>query len=115
MELTSGDGVDVVIDNVGSRVFTPCFKSLAMGGRYVFVGQLLKEQISINPARIFFRRAKLLGVGSVRADQLADAIRLVQQGKVRPRVAAVMPLAAIAEAHARVEAGTVVGRIVLQP
>jgi NADPH:quinone reductase-like Zn-dependent oxidoreductase len=115
LALTGGDGVDVVIDNVGSLVFTPCFKSLAMGGRYVFVGQLLKQQISINPARIFFRRAQLLGVGSVRSDQLADSIRLVQQGKVRPRVAAVMPLAAVAEAHARVEAGDVVGRIVLEP
>ncbi len=84
-----------------------------MGGRYVFVGQLLKQQISINPARIFFRRAQLLGVGSVRADQLADAVRLVQQGKVHPRVAAVMPLSAVAVAHARAETGSVIGRNVL--
>ncbi len=115
MALTNGDGVEVVIDNVGSRVFTPCFKSLAMGGRYAFVGQLFKEQISINPARIFFRRAQLLGVGSVRRDQLEDAVRLVADGKVRCHVAAEMPLAEVAEAHARVEAGNVVGRIVLIP
>jgi NADPH:quinone reductase-like Zn-dependent oxidoreductase len=108
-------GVEVVIDNVGSRVFTPCFKSLAMGGRYAFVGQLFKEQISINPARIFFRRAQLLGVGSVRRDQVEDAVRLVADGKVRCHIAAVMPLAEVAAAHARVEAGNVVGRIVLTP
>jgi hypothetical protein len=30
-------------------------------------------------------------------------------------VAAVMPLGAVAQAHARVEAGDVVGRIVLEP
>jgi acryloyl-coenzyme A reductase len=115
MELTGGYGVEVVIDNVGSRVFTPCFKSLAMGGRYAFVGQLLKESISINPARIFFRRAQLLGVGSVRRDQLEDAVRLVVAGKIRPRVAKVLPLSAAAEAHALVEGGNVVGRVVLQP
>jgi acryloyl-coenzyme A reductase len=115
MALTDGLGVDVVIDNVGSAVFTPCFKSLAMGGRYAFVGQLFKEQISINPARIFFRRAHLIGVGSVRRDQLEDAVRLTAAGKIHPRVACILPLSAIAEAHAMVEAGNVVGRVVVQP
>jgi NADPH:quinone reductase-like Zn-dependent oxidoreductase len=115
MALTAGVGVDVVIDNVGSAVFTPCFKSLAMGGRYAFVGQLFREQISINPARIFFRRAHLIGVGSVRRDQLEDAISLTAAGKIHPRVACILPLEKAAEAHAMVEAGEVVGRVVLQP
>lgn len=113
--LTEGEGVDVVIDNVGSRVFTPSFKSLAVGGRYAFVGQLMREDISINPARIFFKRAQLLGVGSARRDQLEDAVKLVADGKVHPRVAKVLPLAEAATAHAMLEAGEVVGRIVLQP
>ena len=113
--LTDGDGVEVVIDNVGSRVFTPAFRSLAVGGRYAFVGQLFREEISINPARIFFKRAHLIGVGSVRRDQLEDAVRLVAAGKIRPRVAQVLPLDKAAEAHALVEAGGVIGRVVLQP
>ena len=113
--LTDGEGVEVVIDNVGSRVFTPAFRSLAVGGRYAFVGQLFREEISINPARIFFKRAHLIGVGSVRRDQLEDAVSLVAAGKVHPRVAKVMPLEAAAEAHALVESGNVIGRVVLQP
>ncbi|MFN8719713.1 MAG: zinc-binding alcohol dehydrogenase family protein [Rhodospirillales bacterium] len=113
--ITGGDGVEVVIDNVGSRVFTPCFKSLAVGGRYAFVGQLMREEISINPARIFFKRARFLGVGSARRDQLEDAVRLVAAGKVTPIVAEILPLEAAAEAHAKLEAGEVVGRIVLRP
>ena len=113
--LTGGDGVEVVIDNVGSRVFTPAFRSLAVGGRYAFVGQLFREDISINPARIFFKRAHLLGVGSVRRDQLEDTVRLVGAGKIRPRVAKVFALGDAADAHAMVEAGEVVGRVVLQP
>ena len=113
--LTEGDGVEVVIDNVGSRVFTPAFRSLAVGGRYAFVGQLFREEISINPARIFFKRAHLIGVGSVRRDQLEDAARLVTAGKIRPQIARVFPLEQAAEAHALVEAGNVVGRVVLQP
>lgn len=113
--LTGGDGVDAVIDNVGSRVFTPAFRSLAVGGCYAFVGQLFREDIAINPARIFFKRAHLIGVGSVRRDQLEDAVRLVAAGMVHPRVAQIMPLAQAADAHALVEAGHVVGRVVLRP
>jgi acryloyl-coenzyme A reductase len=50
---TDGVGVNVVIDSVGSRVFTQSFRSLALGGRIVMVGQLFREDISINPALIF--------------------------------------------------------------
>lgn len=113
--LTDGNGVDVVIDNVGSRVFTPSFKSLSLGGRYVMVGQLVREDISINPAFIFFKRAQILGVGSVRRDQLEDAVKLAASGRVRPRIAEVLPLEAAADAHERVEAGMLVGRVVLRP
>jgi len=113
--LTEDNGVEVVIDNVGSRVFTPAFRSLAVGGRYAFVGQLFREDISINPARIFFKRAQMVGVGSVRRDQLEDAVRLVAAGKIRPRVARIFPLGEAAQAHALVESGNIVGRVVLQP
>ena len=36
-------------------------------------------------------------------------------GRIHPRVARVYPLAQAAEAHAAVEAGDMVGRVVLQP
>ncbi len=113
--LTGGEGVDVVIDNVGSRSFNAAFDSLAPHGRYAFVGQLFGENISINPARIFFKRAQLLGVGSVSRTQLEDTIALVAAGKIRPQIAKVVPLTEIAAAHAIVEEGRVAGRIVVVP
>lgn len=112
---TQGSGVDVVIDNVGSRVFKPSFKSLALGGRYIMVGQLFREEILINPAFIFFQRAKIQGVGSVRRDQLEDAVALVADGLVKPVIAKTLPLAEVARAHELVEAGAEIGRIVLTP
>lgn len=113
--LTDGEGVDVVIDNVGSRVFDAAFNSLAPHGRYAFVGQLFGEAIAINPARIFFKRAQLLGVGSVSRAQLQDVIALTAAGQLRPLVGKVLPLAAVAEAHRLVEAASVSGRVVVTP
>lgn len=114
-EVTDGHGADVVIDNVGSRVFNECFDSLALHGRYAVVGQLFGEEVSINLARIFFKRAELLGVGSVSRAQVADVAALVDAGRIAPRIACVLPLARVAEAHAMVEGGDVVGRVVLKP
>jgi acryloyl-coenzyme A reductase len=114
-QLTHGEGVDIVIDNVGSRVFDACFDSLAVHGRYAMVGQLFGEEISINPARIFFKRAQILGVGSVSRSQLEDAIALTVRGIVTPQISQIMPLRDVARAHELVEGGAVAGRIVLKP
>ncbi len=113
--LTDGAGVDVVVDNVGSRVFNACFDSLAVHGRYALVGQLFGEEVSINPARIFFKRAQILGVGSVSRAQLADVIDLVARGIVTPQVSQILPLEDVARAHELVEGGAVAGRVVLKP
>lgn len=113
--LTDGAGADVVIDTVGSQVFAGAFESLALHGRYAVVGQLTGEETSINLARIFFKRAKLLGVGSVSRAQLADVARLAEQGLLKTQIAAVLPLDAIADAHRRVEQGHAFGRIVVAP
>ena len=112
--LTNEEGVDVVVDTVGSRVFDACFRSLAVHGRYAIVGQLFGEKTAINLARIFFKRAALLGVGSVSRAQLSDAIALVERGILKPKVADVMPLSEVHEAHRLVERGAVTGRVVLK-
>lgn len=114
-DLTDGLGVHAVIDTVGSRVFTPAFKSIRPGGRYVFIGQLFREDIHINPAFIFRIAATITGVTNTRRDQLEDIVKLVADGVVHPPVAAVMKLEEAAKAHAMVEAGEVIGRVVIAP
>lgn len=113
--MTDGEGADVVIDTVGSRVFDAAFDSLAPHGRFAFVGQLFSEEISINPARIFFKRAQLLGVGSVSRAQLEDVIGLTAAGRLEPRIGKVLPIAEIAEAHRLVETAAALGRVVVTP
>jgi NADPH:quinone reductase-like Zn-dependent oxidoreductase len=114
-DMTGGEGVEVVIDTVGSTVFDAAFDSLAPHGRYAFVGQLAAGEIRISPARIFFKRAQLLGVGSVSRVQLRDVIALAEAGVVKPRIDRILPLDRIVEAHELVESGRSAGRIVIAP
>lgn len=113
-ELTNGWGVDVVIDTVGSRVFDLCFGSLAVHGRFALIGELFGEEISINLARIFFKRARLLGVGSVSRAQLADVAALAAKGLLKVGVAKTLPLDEIVRAHELVETGELTGRVVIK-
>jgi NADPH:quinone reductase-like Zn-dependent oxidoreductase len=113
--MTGGEGVDVVIDTIGSAVFDAAFASLAPHGRYAVVGQLNGDEVRINLARIFFKRAQLLGVGSVSRAQLADVIQMTADGVLSPTVGTVMPLRDIAEAHRLVEQSALGGRIVVKP
>jgi acryloyl-coenzyme A reductase len=113
--LTGGEGVDVVIDTVGSQVFHGAFNSLALHGRYALVGQLTGEETSINLARIFFKRARLLGVGSVSRAQLADVVELADRGLLKTKIAMTLPLEEIARAHEIVERGASSGRVIVTP
>jgi acryloyl-coenzyme A reductase len=114
-ELTAGNGVDAVIDTVGARVFDACFDSLAVHGRLALVGELFGETARINPARIFFKRAALLGVGSVSRAQLEDVIELAADGRLRTRVSTTLPLEQVARAHELVEEAAQPGRVLLAP
>src|SRR5262249_53886993 len=94
-------------------VFWECFQSLGLHGRYGAVGQLFGERVEINLARVFFKRAQILGVGSVSRVQLADAAALMAQGRLNAQIDRVLPLEEVALAHELVESGKAVGRVVL--
>jgi D-arabinose 1-dehydrogenase-like Zn-dependent alcohol dehydrogenase len=112
---TDNEGVDVVIDNVGSVLFEPTRRSLAMGARWVFIGQLTGDFVRLNPAQMFFKNAQIKSAKSTSREQLRDSLRLVAEGMVKPVIQDRWPLEKGAEAHALVESGRSVGRILLKP
>jgi len=114
-KVTGGEGVDVVIDNVGSVLFQPTRKSLAMGGRWIFVGQLTGDFVQLNPAQIFLRDISIKSAKSTSRKQLQDCLELVRLGQVKPVITGELPLEKAAEAHREVESGHSTGRILLKP
>ncbi len=113
--LTGGEGVDVAIDTVGTPVFRPTRRSLARGGRWVLVGQLTGDFVPFNPAQLFLKGVSMLSATSVTREELRRCLLLLASGAVRAMVDSTLPLAAAAEAHRRLEAGTPLGRLTLSP
>jgi NADPH:quinone reductase-like Zn-dependent oxidoreductase len=57
----------------------------------------------------------MLSATSTTRKQLEDCLALVARGQIKPVVSRSLPLADAARAHEAVEAGKVLGRIVLRP
>ena len=113
--VTDGKGCDAVIDNVGSPLFQPVRRSLAPSARWLMVGQLTGDFVPFNPAQLFLKDISLLSVLSTSRKQLVDCLDLMARGQIRPIVNESLPLSAAQEAHRRVEAGSVAGRLLLRP
>ncbi|MFF8778767.1 zinc-binding dehydrogenase [Streptomyces sp. NPDC015140] len=97
-------GVDVVLDTVGGDTLTRSPEVLTDRGRVVSIVDIPEPQNllaawGVNATYHFLfvspDRAKLAALG-----------RLVEQGKIRPVIGAVLPLADIAQAHALLEGGS---------
>lgn len=113
--LTGGRGVDVAVDNVGNLMYDAIRKSIAVGGRWLLIGQLTGDFVPFNPAQLFLKNISMLSATSTTRDQLRKCLDLVAAGAIRPIVAERMPLSEARHAHRKVEAGSVAGRILLQP
>jgi D-arabinose 1-dehydrogenase-like Zn-dependent alcohol dehydrogenase len=112
---TGGEGVDVAIDNVGSPIFDAVRRSLAVGGRWLLIGQLTGQFVPFNPAQLFLKNVSMLSATSTTRQQLEECLRLVARRQVRPIVTESLPLEAAARAHTLVEQGRAAGRLLLRP
>jgi D-arabinose 1-dehydrogenase-like Zn-dependent alcohol dehydrogenase len=110
---TNGEGVDCVLDTVGTPVFTSTRRSLARGGRWVLIGQLSGAFVPFNPAQLFLKGLSMLSATSTTREELRLCLDMLRPGGVRAVLGACFPLAHAAEALALVQSGTATGRVVL--
>lgn len=122
--ITGGRGVELVLDMVAGDYVARNLKCLADDGRHVTIAVQGGVRAELNMAEVMRRRLMLTGSTlRPRPDQfkalLADEIHrnvwpMVSDGSLRPVMDRTFPLAEAAAAHARMEAGTHVGKIVLK-
>jgi NADPH:quinone reductase len=122
-ELTSGRGVDVLIESIGGEVFEQNFDALATFGRYLLLGSTRGPGEPFAPRRLMTRSQALIGfylpVFYECPELIGNALRFlaagIKTGQITPQVDEVLPLRRAAEAHRRLESRVVRGVIVLDP
>jgi NADPH:quinone reductase-like Zn-dependent oxidoreductase len=114
-ELTDGRGVDVVFEHVGPAVFEQCLRSLAKGGRLVTCGATTGPTASFEIRFLFSRQLSIIGSMMGRTSELLTIVRLVGEGKLKPVIDRIFPLAEAAKAHEVLESRNFFGKLVLVP
>lgn len=107
-------GVDVVVDNVGSATWRSSLRSLAKGGRLVTVGATTGPLGETEIGLVFWRQLQIIGSTMSNRAEFSEVMNLVWQGKLRPVIDRVIPLAELRKGHEVLEAGQQFGKIVVQ-
>ncbi|GAA0669672.1 putative PIG3 family NAD(P)H quinone oxidoreductase [Sphingomonas insulae] len=123
--ITAGKGVTAVIDMVGGDYVPRNLQCLADDGRHVSIAVQGGAQATIPLFEIMRRRLTLTGstlrprdtaFKTLVADEIVRTVwPHVESGRLRPVIDRVFPLGEAAAAHARMEEGDHVGKIVLTP
>ena len=112
--LTGGAGVDAVLDFAATReTLAGSLASLAPAGRLVIMGYFPRGGVLETPTWVFTEEVEVTGNRSAGCQDVAEAIALIENGRIEPVIGAVFPLKEAAKAHAAVEAREIVGRAVL--
>jgi NADPH:quinone reductase-like Zn-dependent oxidoreductase len=129
-------GFDVVVDGVGEDGFRRSFAALRPGGQLVAIGysagvQAKRSMLTMLGwiGRLYLwswlprgRRASFFSINVMRAihpawfrEDLGQLLALLECGAIRPRVAERITFDEVSEAHRRIEAGGLQGKLVLCP
>ena len=123
-EIAKADGgVDVVLDMVGGDYFPKNLDAIRTGGRIVYIASQAGGEVNLPIFRIMMKRAVITG-STLRPRDADEKARLavevervvwpwIAAGKIKPTIDKTFPLEEAAAAHAHLEGGSHVGKVIL--
>ena len=122
-ELEAGRSVDVAIDCLGGEHMGECLPYLTHGARWIMIAALAGVKTEIDLKNIYVRNVRIIGstlrsrTPAVKAQILAELVENVfpkiEAGLVKPTIYKVLPITDAEEAHAILQRGENVGKVVL--
>lgn len=112
-DFTGGAGADVVADCIGTIASIQEGLSLLRPGGKLLVVAYIDEVFQVPSIPLFSLEKEIIGCRGSTKQDLIEVVNLVAQGELKSVIGAEYPLSQIHQAVALLEAGDVVGRIVL--
>jgi len=114
--ITSGAGVNVVLDNIGDPVtFPKALASLAFQGRLVTAGGHGGGNVPLDVKYLYLNVITIVGNPIDTAENFRLALKLAAEGKLKVLIDKVLPLSEARRAHEIVEERSGIGKVVLTP
>ncbi len=112
-EITSGKGVDIVLEHPGLKTWNDSLRSLKRGGTLVTCGATTGAVVKIDLRALFIKHQRLIGSTMGTLQDLKDILQLVDEGKYKPVVDKAFPVQEIQQAHRHLQHGAQFGKVVL--
>ena len=122
-ELANGTSVDVAIDCLGGEVMGKCIHYLTHGARWIMIAALAGQKTEIDLKNIYVRNVRIIGstlrsrTPEMKAYILSELVKNVfpkiETGEVKPTIYKTLPITEAEEAHAMLQRGENVGKVVL--
>ena len=123
-QLEAGTPVDIAIDCLGGSFMGGCLPYLSHGARWIMIAALAGQITEIDLKNIYVRNVRIIGstlrsrTPAFKAELLAklvsDVWPKVESGMMKPSIYKVLPITEAEEAHAILQRGENVGKVVLQ-
>ncbi|MEM7118774.1 MAG: alcohol dehydrogenase family protein [Chloroflexota bacterium] len=107
--------IDVALDVVGATMFMSLINALRQGGRYSSSGCIAGPMAEFDLRQLIYKDLQLTGATIVPSGTMQRLVRLIEQGHLKPMLAATYPLAELAQAQEAFMAKKHVGNIVVIP
>ena len=112
-EATRGAGVDIVLEHVGEATWQRSLQAARAGGRIAVCGATSGPNPPAALHRVWWKQLTIYGSTMGTKEDFEGVYELVKNGRAKPVVDTVLPLAEARAAHERLEAGEQFGKIVL--
>jgi NADPH:quinone reductase-like Zn-dependent oxidoreductase len=115
LELTDGVGATVVVEHVGRDTWQRSLELAAPGATIVSAGATSGDDATMDITYMFVKQLRILGsrLGTMR--DAFEAARHLSAGRFSPLIGAIVPLEQVDEAHALMDEGHVVGKVIVKP
>jgi NADPH:quinone reductase-like Zn-dependent oxidoreductase len=113
-QITSGRGVDIIIDTVGAATFPIDLSAARKGGVIVLCGVTTGAVAQANLQTLYWNQLTILGSTMGSDEDLRQMLRAVSTARLKPVIDSVMPLSNVKEAMNRMEKAEQFGKIVIK-
>ncbi|MSQ12000.1 MAG: alcohol dehydrogenase [Dehalococcoidia bacterium] len=108
-------GVDIVFEHPGRATMATSLRLARWGGKVVISGATSGFEAPVDLRHVFFRQVQLIGSTLGTVDELRQAMKMVEEGHIRPLIHKVVPMSRAAEAYRIIEDDEAIGKVVLLP
>jgi alcohol dehydrogenase len=113
--VTGGGGVDVAVNFTGSDTWRDTQRTVTRGGRMLTCGATAGFDVITDTRFLWTFEHRYIGSNGWTVADLEALLGLIRDGRLRPVIDRVLPLAAAAEGERLLEEREVIGKVLLKP